>query len=1089
MIVLHAGSTGRSLILWGEDSERAALRPRARYRFRGDPEYHPFDAKLAESGVRIFSSKPGLRRDRVRTAEAVVELPSTSRAPVPSPELGVATPDEDAAPAGRRRWRVEAVELPWHRAEELLAEPLRATPAGCVLGPSIPALAALVRFAADLVRRGRYAPAIHAEAGAMRARWVPVLSDPRDAERVGLLLAACPEVLCAADDPSVPGTAPGGLPARRRDPVVRVLTPLVDVAVREALRGRGDLALPGADGSPVRRLADGLVSGDAPPLGGGMAPLAAGLDAWRAPVETRRSVRVRTCFRLCPPDEGDEPDDETAADADVPPERRATSDAHADEELDALEEAEEAAAASYDGPVVLSPLPPARAPWRVEFLLQGVEDPSLLVPASEVWARTGVAVGALRGLVADPEDRLLGDLGRALRVAPILAPALASPRPCALELDGEGAERFLRESVPALEAAGFGVQVPAWWKEPRTRLGLTLTVRREAGPSDPSGLLGIEGLCSYAWDVALGDEKLRREEFTRHAPHKSPHVRHRRRWIAVRGVDVRNAERLLAEGHDRGRMSLGSALRAATGLDPAPVGLPVVEVEGEGDLATILGGHADERFEALDTPAGFHGELRPYQARGLAWLAFLDRLGLGACLADDMGLGKTIELLALLVAERPPGAPVVRGVGRATLLVCPMSVVGNWQHEAARFAPDLVVHVHHGAERSWGVEFRETVAASDLVVTTYALLARDAADLASIPWRRVVLDEAQNVKNPESKQARAARTLHARSRVALTGTPVENRLSDLWSLMEFLNPGLLGTADTFRRTFSAPIERTRDEEAAGRLRRLTQPFVLRRLKTDRRIVPDLPSKQEMKVFCTLTKEQATLYEAVVNEMLARIEAVSGMERRGLVLSTLLRLKQICDHPVLYLRDRSPLGDRSGKLARTEEILEEVIAAGERCLVFTQFTELGDALQAHISERLGREVLWLHGGTPRAARDEAVARFQGPDGPPVFLLSLKAGGTGLNLTAANHVVHFDRWWNPAVEDQATDRAFRIGQRKDVQVRKLVCAGTLEERIDRMIEEKKALADRVVGTGEEWLTELSTGRLREILTLSPDAVVET
>jgi SNF2 family DNA or RNA helicase len=353
----------------------------------------------------------------------------------------------------------------------------------------------------------------------------------------------------------------------------------------------------------------------------------------------------------------------------------------------------------------------------------------------------------------------------------------------------------------------------------------------------------------------------------------------------------------------------------------------------------------------------------------------------------------------------------------------------------------------------------------------------------------VVCDEAQNIKNAATRQARAVRALPAGSRIALTGTPVENRLADLWSIMEFTSPGLLGSADKFRTGFAVPIERNGDPEATQRLRRITGPFILRRLKTDRAIISDLPDKLEMKTWCNLTPEQASLYQATVTDMLARIEAVpDGIERRGLVLATMAKLKQVCNHPAHLLGDGSRLDGRSGKLARLEEICDEVIAEGDKALCFTQYAEFGRMLQPYLASRLGCPVLFLHGGTPKKQRDALVAQFQGAAEPSVFLLSLKAGGTGLNLTAASHVIHVDRWWNPAVEEQATDRAFRIGQRKDVQVRTFVCVGTLEERIDAMIEEKKALAERIVGTGESWLTELSVAELRSVVALSPEAVAE-
>ena len=418
-----------------------------------------------------------------------------------------------------------------------------------------------------------------------------------------------------------------------------------------------------------------------------------------------------------------------------------------------------------------------------------------------------------------------------------------------------------------------------------------------------------------------------------------------------------------------------------------------------------------------------------------------------------------------------------------------MSLVGNWQREAARFTPGLRVHVHHGAGRLTGGELAAALEAADLVITTYALAARDGAALAGIDWGRVVCDEAQNIKNSSTRQARAVRAIPAGARVALTGTPVENHLAELWSIMEFTNPGMLGSAESFRSRYAVPIERHADEEATAALRRLTGPFILRRLKTDRSIISDLPDKLEMKVWCNLTPEQATLYQATVEEMLARIEAAEeGIERRGLVLATMAKLKQVCNHPAHLLGDGSALAGRSGKLARLEEICDEVLAEGERALCFTQYAEFGAMLEPYLAARLGCPVLYLHGGTSKRQRDALVAQFQESGEPGVFLLSLRAGGTGLNLTAANHVIHVDRWWNPAVEDQATDRAFRIGQRKDVQVRKFVCVGTLEERIDAMIEQKKALAERIVGTGEAWLTEMSVAQLRDVISLSPEAVSE-
>jgi SNF2 family DNA or RNA helicase len=417
-----------------------------------------------------------------------------------------------------------------------------------------------------------------------------------------------------------------------------------------------------------------------------------------------------------------------------------------------------------------------------------------------------------------------------------------------------------------------------------------------------------------------------------------------------------------------------------------------------------------------------------------------------------------------------------------------MSLVGTWQREAAKFAPELRVHAHHGAGRLHGAALADRAAGSDLVVTTYATAARDIEELSATAWRRLVLDEAQAIKNSRAQHARAVRRIDAEHRVALTGTPVENRLSELWSVMDVLNPGLLGSAERFRTRYAIPVERHGDTEAAQRLRTVTQPYLLRRVKTDPTIIDDLPEKIEITQHYRLTREQASLYRTVVDDMMEKIEGSDGIERRGNVLSAMAKLKQVCNHPAQLLHDGSAIGRRSGKIIRLEEILAEILDEGDRVLCFTQFTEFGRMLVPHLSARFDSEVAFLHGGTSKKRRDELVTTFQSGNGPPIMLLSLKAGGTGLTLTAANHVVHLDRWWNPAVENQATDRAFRIGQRRSVQVRKFVCPGTVEERIDEMITKKRALSEMVVGDGEGWLTELSTDTLRELFTLGADAVDE-
>ncbi|HEV7761712.1 MAG TPA: DEAD/DEAH box helicase, partial [Acidimicrobiales bacterium] len=717
--------------------------------------------------------------------------------------------------------------------------------------------------------------------------------------------------------------------------------------------------------------------------------------------------------------------------------------------------------------------------WRLEFLLQSTADPSLLVSAAQVWADEA----SLRPWLADPQQSLLAELGRASRAYPELGPGLRQATPRGLELDADGAHRFLAVGAPALGDAGFGVLLPSWWDQ-RRRLGLKLSASTPVdGVVTTASRFGQDQLVEFRWQLAVGDEPLTDDEMTTLAATKAPLIRLRGQWVVVDPEQLQRGLAFLEKGPSGSGTTAELLAMAASHPDDVGTPLPVTGIEADGWLGDLLAGTAEQTLQQVPVSEGFRAVLRPYQQRGLSWLAFLSSLGLGACLADDMGLGKTVQLLALEATQRHHDPET-----RPTLLVCPMSLVGNWQREAARFAPALRVYAHHGPQRLHGEALHTMLAETDLVLTTYATCVRDSDELAAVEWQRVVLDEAQAIKNSLSRSSKAVRRLHAAHRVALTGTPVENRLAELWSIMDFLNPGMLGSAELFRTRYAIPVERHGLDEPARVLRTITRPYVLRRLKTDPTIIDDLPEKIEIKQYCHLTTEQASLYQSVVDEMMERIESTEGIERRGNVLAAMAKLKQVCDHPALLLHDRSAIGGRSGKVTRLEEILEEILAEGDKVLCFTQYTELAAMLLPHLAARFGTDVAYLHGGTPRARRDEMVARFQSDGGPPIFLLSLKAGGTGLNLTAANHVIHIDRWWNPAVEDQATDRAFRIGQQRNVQVRKFICTGTLEERIDEMIDRKKALADLVVGNGEGWLTELSTGELRSVFALSEGAVGE-
>ncbi|MBY6368471.1 DEAD/DEAH box helicase [Rhodococcoides corynebacterioides] len=711
--------------------------------------------------------------------------------------------------------------------------------------------------------------------------------------------------------------------------------------------------------------------------------------------------------------------------------------------------------------------------WRLQVLVRPdgeAPQPVSLRPGAGV-ADTEKFRGALRALA------------EAAGAYPPLARAVTAPGSVDLLLPTEMVLDFVVSGVRAVQSVGVDVLLPREWA--RVETSMRLTVDAPPSPTTKDSAVGLDRLVEYDWQVAVGDMVLSAEEMARLASSKADLVRVRGKWVHADGAVLARAIDYVERHRAPTSVPLASALGQLAASEPPPV--PVTDVAATGWVAALL--DSDRRPEPVEIPSSVRATLRPYQERGVRWLAFMSSLGLGAILADDMGLGKTVQILVLLGSERAATPAQDR---RPTLVVAPMSVVGNWAREAATFVPDLTVHVHHGAGRVTGEDLQAVIASSDVVVTTYALLARDVSALAAARWRRVVLDEAQHIKNSGTAQARAARAVPAEHRIALTGTPVENRLEELRSIVDFCNPGLLGGAAVFRARFAVPIEREGDQHALARLRSLTAPFVLRRVKTDRTVIADLPEKFEMTVRTNLTAEQASLYQAVVDETMRQIDDAEGMERKGAVLAALTRLKQVCNHPAHFLADGSTVlrrgRHRSGKVALVEDILDSVLADGEKALVFTQFAAFGRLVVPYLEDRFGVEVPFLHGGVRKRGRDEMVARFQSSDGPPILLATVKAGGTGLTLTAANHVVHLDRWWNPAVENQATDRAFRIGQRRDVQVRKLVCVGTVEERIDEILTGKAGLADMAVGAGENWITELSTGELRSLLSLSDEAVGE-
>ena len=695
--------------------------------------------------------------------------------------------------------------------------------------------------------------------------------------------------------------------------------------------------------------------------------------------------------------------------------------------------------------------------FRLVLQLRSNADPSLIVDAAALWSQPETVLSRFG---SQAETDLLLALRRGAAIWPPLAPVLQQASPSVIDLDDDALTSLLGPA--AEELAGAGIEV-LW---PSSMLGDGLKLRAVPTPA-PEKLtdagFGLAAMLDFRWQLTLDGALLDADEIAALAEAKRPLIRLRGRWVIL---DPALLDRLRRPPRTRMRASeaLGAVLAGSAEIDGE-----TVEVVAEGtlaDLAARVAGIASA-LVPLDPPPGLKATLRPYQQRGMAWLAGMCDTGLGGCLADDMGLGKTIQVIALHLHRRDTKAG-------PTLVVCPASLLGTWEREVRRFAPDVPVRRYHGGGRHL-----QDLAVDEIVLVTYGVVLRDSAPLAEVGWGLVVADEAQHAKNPLSRTARELRAVPAPARIALTGTPVENRLSELWAILDWTTPGLLGHLETFTRRVAVPVERYRDADATARFASLIRPFLLRRRKTDPGIAPELPRKTETDLFVPLTAEQVTLYEAMVRETMEAIETSDGIERAGLVFKLLTALKQICNHPVQYLKQPGPLAGRSGKLAAFDELTDLILAGGESMLVFTQYTQMATLLQQHLDAR-GIGSLFLHGGVPVPRREEMVARFQA-GGVPVFLLSLKAGGTGLTLTRATHVLHYDRWWNPAVEDQATDRAYRIGQDRPVQVHRLIAEGTLEDRIAALLEKKRELADAVIGSGEGWIAELSDAELAELVSL--------
>lgn len=1099
MAVLHGSwISSQGFFLWGETWRRSEWIPLSDIA----PE-HPY--LLPISGLRDLLQQQGLSRflaavsARPRTMPCQIALPSclqtlesgaTTALPIYSlapTTAELATETSDAATTlSLQTWQIQG----WILDVAAMLTLLRSLPLNWTdadesnwIGDDLRFWAHQERWSLDLLTRAKVLPSFELDPitpqNPPQTRWQPLLDSAVDQQRLRQFSQRMPQVCCqyqgldpapnqpsasasqhiSTQDPSTQNTdvadSPDAVVEQGAVPtpqslLLDFLAATLDHQVRQIVAG---LPCPplnpkgrtqGAKLHPLQQWlqALGTPSGRLEVSEAILQPLQACLNEWKTPIQTllAQTSQYRACFVLQTPTDL-KPDDPVAVEGD----------------------------------------------WRLDFALQAADDPSFLIRATTLW-NSPVERLALQGrVIHHPQETLLSGLGLASRVYPFLERSLQNQRPFACALNPIQAFEFIKSVVWRLQDSGFGVILPpslATLDTESSRLGLKLTAETIA--QRPGQRLSLHSLLNFQWELSIGGQAISKADFERLIRQGTPLVEINGAWVELRPQDVRSAQTFFENRKQKLSLSLEDALRMSMGDTQTIEKLPVVGFEASGALqnliTTLTGNRAPEPIPLPDT---FRGELRPYQARGAGWLAFLEQWGLGACLADDMGLGKTIQTIAFLLHLQAQNA-----LEKPFLLVCPTSVLGNWEREIHKFGPTLKTLVHHGDKRMKGAMFARTVAQKQVVITSYALVHRDATDLQGLEWQGLILDEAQNIKNAETKQSQTVRELKTQFRIALTGTPVENRLSDLWSILDFLNPGYLGSRNFFQRRFAAPIERYGDMASLQALRSLVQPFILRRLKTDKDIIQDLPEKQEIPVFCPLSTEQAQLYQHLVEQSLAEIDDSTGIQRHGKILALLVKLKQICNHPAHFLGEATLNGaERSGKLHRFQELLEEVLAENDRALVFTQFAEWGKLLKVHLEQHFGREVLFLYGGTSKKQREELIDRFQhDPQGPRIFILSLKAGGVGLNLTRANHVFHFDRWWNPAVENQATDRVFRIGQTKNVLVHKFICSGTLEEKIHDLIESKKALAEQVVGAGESWLTDLDTDQLRSLLLLDRNAIID-
>ncbi len=714
--------------------------------------------------------------------------------------------------------------------------------------------------------------------------------------------------------------------------------------------------------------------------------------------------------------------------------------------------------------------------WKLEVFLQAIDDPDFILPISFVWQNPKDSLLTSRGFI-NSKTTILAMLSRASKLFLPIKRQLIDPERPFINLDTKEAYLFLKEALWLLKEDGFSVLTPNWWRSNGSIHKLQVKASISSSKFKDS-MISLNDFLDFKWQLTLNGMPLNKEELLHLSSLKEGLIKLRGRWIDVNNEDINK----LAEFsvlNKKGKINISKIIAAFLGAQVCIDNIIINEIEVSGWLGEFL-----EELKTIKnkkalgiTPSKkFCGKLRTYQVEGLSWLYFMTKWGLGVCLADDMGLGKTIQILALIDKY------LTLGCNGPFLVISPTSVIGNWEKEISKFLPMVSFYVHQGTNRVSKEQLKKIIINKPIVVTSYAILTRDFERLKDINWFGVIVDEAQNIKNPFSKQFRYAKQLKARFKIALTGTPIENSLIDLWSIMDFLNPGLLGSFERFRRDFLIPIQLEDNREILKKLKSIISPFILRREKTDSSIGLKLPEKEERQINAFLTEEQTILYKDVVEDVKKRLDTAVGIAKKGLILSTITKLKQICDHPALFLKDNSKIKGRSGKLEILSRFLFDILNNKESVLIFTQFSSMGDILKQYLSELFNNiEVLFIYGGLPKTKRDKIVWHFQTSKQPQILILSLRASGTGLNLTKATHVFHYDRWWNPAVENQATDRAYRIGQMKDVKVYKFICKGTIEEKIEKILKNKIVLAKNIITTNESWITKLSDNEIKELITL--------